>query len=38
MTTTETKEDYIKFDGNDEKKLHEWAIKTKAIRARKGRH
>jgi len=34
--TTKAKEDHIKFDGSDEKKFHEWAIKTKTIRARKG--
>jgi len=31
MMTTESefKEGYIKFGGKDEKKFHEWAIKTK---------
>jgi len=36
MSTSEMKEEYIKFDGNNEKKFREWSIKTKAIGARKG--
>jgi len=36
MTTNETKEEYVKFDGNDQKKFREWTIKMKAIGARKG--
>jgi len=31
MATMETKEEYIKFDGNNEKKFQEWAIKTKQL-------
>jgi len=34
MAITEANEDYVKFNGSDEKKFCEWAIKTKAIRAR----
>jgi len=33
---TESKEEYIKFDGNDKKKFYEWSINIKAIGTRKG--
>jgi len=36
MLRAESKEEYIKFDGNSMKKFCEWAIKTKAVGARKG--
>jgi len=36
MLASKTKEEYIKFDGNNKKKFQEWSIKIKAIGARKG--
>ena len=35
MTTTEEKETYIKYDGEDMKKFQEWAMKVKAIASRR---
>jgi len=35
MTTTEEKETYIKYDGEDMKKFREWATKVKAIASRR---
>ena len=36
MLTTEGKEEYVKFDGNNKKKFCKWATKMKAIGACQG--
>jgi len=36
MMTTEEKETYIKYDGEDAKKFQEWATKVKAIASKRG--